>query len=138
MIPQGSAFPFMLHSRNKRVSEAIRQSLSRILQQEASDPRLPAIFTITGVTLSKDLRHATVHFSQLPDGEEDLDRTAEFLDSSTGYLRSLVAKDVNTKFCPELRFRYDASPANYQGINDVLQELRRKGEDLDSPPSAEE
>lgn len=128
----------MLHSRNKRVSEAIRQSLSRILQQEVSDPRLPAIFTITELTLSKDLRHATVYFSQMPDNEEDLDRTSDFLDSSKGYLRTLVAKDVNTKVCPELHFRYDAAPARYQGVNDVLQELRRKGEDLDSPPSPEE
>ncbi|MCC5877478.1 MAG: 30S ribosome-binding factor RbfA [Candidatus Sumerlaeia bacterium] len=124
----------MSGNRHKRVGEEIRKYLSTILQSEVSDPRLPAIFTITDVVVTKDLRHAKVYFSQLPDNEDDLDKTVDFLDASIGFLRSRVAQELNMKFCPQLDFRYDESTSNFQSINKVLHKLREDGADLDSPP----
>lgn len=123
----------MTGNRPKRVGEEIKKHLSTILQHEVSDPRLPAIFTVTDVVVTKDLRHAKVYFSQLPDNEEDLDKTVDFLDASIGFLRSRVAQELNMKFCPQLNFRYDDSTSNFQAINQVLHKLRDDGEDLDSP-----
>jgi ribosome-binding factor A len=123
----------MLHSRPRRVAEKIKEALSAALQYEVSDPRKPAIFTITDVVVTKDLREATIYFSQLPDDEKALDNTEGFLDASMGYLRGVVARELNMKFTPNLHFRYDPSAANYQQINAVLQQLRRRGEKLDEP-----
>lgn len=124
----------MTGNRPRRVAEEIKKSLARIIQQEVSDPRIPVIFTITDVVVTKDLREAKIFFSQIPDNEEDLDKTIEFLDASIGFLRSGVARDINLKFCPQFDFRYDESTSNYQAINQVLHKLRREGADLDSPP----
>ena len=128
----------MLHSRPQRVAAQIKETLSRTIQEDVHDPRKPPIFTITDVVVTKDLRQATVHFSQLPDDEKALNKTEKFLDASMGYLRSVVAKKVNLKFTPNLHFRYDPSAANYQQINSVLQKLRKKGEPIDEPIKEDE
>ena len=118
----------MLHSRDRRIEEAIHQALSHIFQNEMNDPRLPEIFTITQVKITRDLKHAKAFYSQLPDDEEALARTRELLTDSAGYLRSCVAREVNLRFCPTLSFAHDASPGNYQRISSVLEELRNRGE----------
>ncbi len=118
----------MLHSRDRRIEEAILHALSHAFQRELKDPRLPAIFTITQVRISRDLKYAKVYYSQLPEGEEDLRETTAMLKDCAGFLRSRVAREVNLKFCPELTFVHDAAPSNYQRISSVLEELRNKGE----------
>lgn len=119
----------MLHSRDKRIEESIKQALSQTIQFEMNDPRVPPIFTITKVTVSKDLRHAKVFYSQMPDEEEDLDETEEFLESCAGYLRHSVADHVNLKFTPELHFEYDPGHKNYQKISEKLNEIRQRDGD---------
>ncbi len=118
----------MLHSRDRRIEEAILQALSRAFQQELKDPRLPALFTITQVRISRDLKYAKAYYSQLPDAEADLAETAAMLKDCAGFLRSRVARQVNLKFCPELTFVHDAAPQRYQRISSVLEDLRSKGE----------
>ena len=57
----------MSSARPERVQEALRQEISKIVQNEIKDPRLGFI-TITAVDLTRDLRFARVYFSVL--GEE--------------------------------------------------------------------
>ena len=131
----------MLHSRDKRIEESIKQALSRIIQFEVKDPRVPPIFTVTRVEITKDLRHAKVHYSQMPDDEESLEGTEDFLEDSAGYLRSMIAREVNLKFTPELHFHYDPSQKHYHEIDAKLQDLRRRGQmgtDEDDQPEKEE
>ncbi len=116
----------MLHSRDKRVGEAIKQAISRIFQQEISDPRLPQIVTIRHVEVTKDLRHAKVYYSQIPDDEEAMDKMEDLIEESYGFIRSLVADEVNIKFTPDLDFIFDPSEQDYQKINTVLQDIHRK------------
>jgi ribosome-binding factor A len=118
----------MLHSRDKRIEESIKKALSEAFLQELKDPRVPAIFTITRVTVSKDLSHARVYYSQLPDDDAALEQTEELLEDSAGFLRSFVAREVNLKFTPELVFHYDPSQREYQKLNTKLAELRRTGQ----------
>ncbi len=122
----------MLHSRDKRVGEAVRHALSHLFSEEMADPRLPSLVTITQVKMSKDLRHATVFYSQLPDDDEALESMEELLEDSKNYLRSRVAEEINIKFAPDLSFRFDPSEQNYQRVNAALQRIRRKDEKKDS------
>jgi ribosome-binding factor A len=118
----------MLHSRNKRVEEAIREALSTIFQLELKDPRLPAILTVTRVQLAKDSRNATVYFSQMPDDAASVEQTLEALGHSRGFLRSQLAHELNMKHTPEIHFRYDPSEKEYHRINAVIQDLKAKGQ----------
>jgi ribosome-binding factor A len=125
----------MLHSRNARIEEAIKESLSNLFLMEMQDPKLPGLFTITKVELSKDSRNATIYFSQLPDDNDAIDQTFEVIDRSKGYIRSYLAGDLNMRHTPEIHFRYDPSARNYQRIDAKLKQLKAKGELKDDPPS---
>lgn len=118
----------MLHSRDKRIAGLLKESLARIFQQEISDPRMPQIFTVSEVAVSRDLRHAKVFFSQLPDDDESVERTGDLIASSAGFIRSQVARELNLRHCPALHFEYDPSMLNFQRINSILHKVRKDPE----------
>ena len=72
------------------------------------DPRL-GLVTVTGVDLTPDYAHATVHFSVLPDDDERVAETLRGLRAASGFLRSLVGRRVRIHTTPELHFVHDAS-----------------------------
>lgn len=95
--------------RQLRIGEVIRRALSGILQRsEIHDPAFDGVvITIPEVRMSPDLKNATVFVVPLggTGGEEIL----EAFERNRRYLRGVVAKEVNLRFAPELRFRLDQS-----------------------------
>lgn len=130
----------MLHSRNRRIEEQLREAISEIFRGELSDPRLPRIFTVSGVELSKDSAHAKVVFSQLPDDEASIEKTQAAITHSLGYIRRLVAERVKMRHVPELHFHYHDSEAHYQRINAILKKVAQEDQQraAASPKPAEE
>ena len=106
--------------RTERVAEAVRDALAEVVQRELKDPRIPMIFTITGVKVSRDLQEAQVYFSQLPDDEEAVEETLDALDSASGFLRTALAQRVRMKSTPSLKFFWDDSEQRAQRINAIL------------------
>ena len=53
--------------RSVRVAEQIHQELAQMIAREVKDPRIGMV-TLTGVEITVDYAHATVHFTTLPDG----------------------------------------------------------------------
>lgn len=95
--------------RVERVGELIRHAVADILargevRDEAFD-RHP--LTIPAVRMSPDLKLATVLV--MPLGGKGAGETVEALDRHTKELRALVARRVNLKFAPDLRFALDTS-----------------------------
>jgi ribosome-binding factor A len=126
----------MLHSRNARIEEAIKESLSSLFLLEMKDPLLPGMLTITRVELSKDSRNANIYFSQLPDDDKAIEQTFGVIERSKGYIRHHLASDVNLRHTPEIHFRYDASARHYHRIDAVLRDIKAKGGLKDDPPPA--
>lgn len=93
-----------------------------------TDPRLPGILTVTEVRLTKDLRIATVFFTQLPDDEEAVAKTMKALESGKGYLQSEIASRITMRYHPELRFRHDASRQEFDRIDNILRKVRTERE----------
>ncbi|OGA05840.1 MAG: ribosome-binding factor A [Betaproteobacteria bacterium RIFCSPLOWO2_02_FULL_64_12] len=93
--------------RLRRIEDQIQRELSEILRTELKDPRVGMI-TVTGVEISPDLGHARVFFTMLGQSGERT-RSEEGLRRASGFLRSALAKRLNTRSVPELRFQYDAS-----------------------------
>ena len=112
-------------SRQEKVSEAIRQEVSLIIHEELNDPRLGFV-TITKVEMTHDLSFAKVFFSVLG-GDDEYAKTADALESSTGFIRKLVSERINLRFAPELSFREDRSGEYSVHIQKLLDEVR--GED---------
>lgn len=119
----------MSSQRPERVQEAIRQEVSKIIQDEMRDPRL-GFLTITGVVLTRDLRYARIYFSVL--GEDKDKRLAlKGLKNAKGYIKGLLADRVKLKFMPDIEFKIDESFEHTRHVYDVLNKIKKEREDAE-------
>jgi ribosome-binding factor A len=95
--------------RQLKVGELIRHALADIFSRgEITDEVLSRhSLTVPEVRMSPDLKLATAYV--LPLGGGEADEVVAHLDKHKRYLRGLLAKQVNMKFMPELRFKVDTS-----------------------------
>lgn len=113
--------------RPEQVAETLRQVITDALAREVRDPRVGFV-TVTGVLVSSDLSHARVMVS-LPGEEADKDRALEGLHSAAGFLRSRAARALTTRSVPELHFELDRGLEHAARINQLLNTIRREGQD---------
>src|ERR1700681_523783 len=93
--------------RQLRVGEIVRHAVADILAQGGvHDADLEGhIITVPEVRMSPDLKLATVYV--MPLGGKDTDKVIAALERNKKFLRGEVARRVNLKFAPDLRFRAD-------------------------------
>lgn len=93
--------------RQQRVGELVRHALAEVLQRgEVQDPVLASHpVTVPEVRMSPDLKIATAYV--MPLGGKDERPVLEALERNRKALRAEVARRVDLKFAPELRFRRD-------------------------------
>jgi ribosome-binding factor A len=93
--------------RQLRVGEAVRHAIAEILAQgDVHDPVLEGhMITVPEVRMSPDLRLATVYV--MPLGGRDEKAVVDALERNKRFLRGVIARKVNLKFAPEIRFRLD-------------------------------
>lgn len=104
-------------SRGQRIADLIQRELALLIQKELKDPRI-GMLTINEVNLSRDLSFADVYFTLLQDGDK---KTAEeTLDHAAGFLRSQLAKVLNTRTTPRLRFHYDMSVGDGRRLSTAI------------------
>ena len=114
--------------RQLKVGELIRHALAEIFARgEIVDDVLNQFsLTVSEVRMTPDLKLATVFV--LPLGGEGAEDAVKHLDKHKRFLRGKLARRVNLKFMPELRFKTDTSFASSQRIGELLASLAR---DLD-------
>jgi ribosome-binding factor A len=90
-----------------RVAELIRHAMSDLLSRgEILDPVLEKhVVTVPNVRMSPDLKLATIYV--MPLGGQDTKDVIEALDRNKKFLRGEIARRVNLKFSPDVRFRQD-------------------------------
>jgi ribosome-binding factor A len=120
-----------------RVAAAVREEVALFLADRARDPRILGMVTVTGVDVTRDLRHAKVHVSILG-APEDREATLEGLESLGGHLRSHLGKTLRLRVAPEVTFKLDESIARAARIHQLLHgiELERRQDDH-APSDAE-
>src|SRR5580693_6508579 len=93
--------------RQLRVGETVRHALAEILAHgNVHDPDLEGhIITVPEVRMSPDLKLATIYV--MPLGGRDTDIVIAALERNKKFLRGEVARRVNLKFAPDVRFRVD-------------------------------
>ncbi len=73
---------------------------------EVHDPVLEGrMITVPEVRMSADLRLATIYI--MPLGGRDGEEVLEALERNKRYMRGEIARRVNLKFAPDIRFRID-------------------------------
>jgi ribosome-binding factor A len=117
--------------RADRVAEAIREEIARFLSEDAKDPRLVGLVTVTAVDVTRDLRQARTFVSILGSDSERA-ATLDALESMRGHLRSRLAKALRLRVAPEITFKLDESVARAARIESLLAQVRadekKKGE----------
>ena len=93
--------------RQLRVGEQVRHAIAEILAQgSVHDADLEGhIITVPEVRMSPDLKLATIYV--MPLGGHDTEVVIAALERNKKFLRGEVARRVNLKFAPDLRFRVD-------------------------------
>ena len=93
--------------RQLRVGEQVRHAIAEILAQgSVHDEDLAGhIITVPEVRMSPDLKLATIYV--MPLGGRDTELVIAALDRNKKFLRGEVARRVNLKFAPDIRFRVD-------------------------------
>ena len=108
--------------RTERLCNLIRQEISALLQREVSDPRLGGLISVTRVSLSMDLKHATVFVSILGDQARKREMLAGFA-AASGFLRCHVAERLKLRRVPALDFRLDDSIEEGARILEVINRI---------------
>lgn len=95
--------------RQLRVAEVIRHRLAEVLARgDVHDPDLSRmVITVSEVTTSPDLKHATAYV--MPLGGQHADEALKALRRCKSELRHQVAHGLGLKFAPDLRFELDAT-----------------------------
>ena len=113
--------------RTQRVGDLILHEMADILQRQVKDPRV-ALVTITGVDVSPDLRVAKVFYSCL-DPEAPAEKILRGLESARGFIRGELARRLELKVVPDLRFQHDDSLDRGFRVQDLLESIRHDHEE---------
>ena len=106
--------------RQLRAGELIRHGLSDILfRGETSDPELESLgISVLEVQMSPDLAVSTAFVRTLVAGADQ--RALDALNRNKKYIRGLLAKKVDMKFMPEVRYKIDTALDYATKIDELL------------------
>ena len=94
--------------KNTRINGEVRRELSNIILNEIKDPRICPMTSVVEVEVAPDLKTAKAYISVLGDKQAQADTLAG-LKSAEGYIRRALAKSINLRNTPEIRFVMDQS-----------------------------
>ena len=107
----------MAKHRKDRINEEMFKETAKIMQN-VKDPRISENFvSVTAVDVTPDLKYAKVYYSALRGDPKDIKKG---LNSSAGYIRGQLAKNLNLRITPELTFVEDTSIAYGAKIEKII------------------
>ncbi len=110
-----------------KAAEAIREVVSMAILTELRDPRIQDV-TVTYVEVSPDMRLAKVHVSVMGD-EAKQNLSLKGLQNAAGFLQQKVAKRIDTRYTPRIRFALDQGVKHSIEVTRILGELLPEDEE---------
>jgi len=107
-----------------RLEARIQERAAYCLQFEVNDPRASFI-TVTRVELSSDLTSGKIHYSVLG-SEGDKSKAEHMLKSAAGYIQRQVARVLDVRRVPHLRWVYDGSMEHASNMDKLIREARER------------
>ncbi len=94
--------------KNTRVNAEVQRELSNILRGGIKDPRVAPMTSVVAVEVAPDLKTCKAYISVLGD-EKAQAETIKGLQNAEGYIRHELARNINMRNTPEIRFVLDQS-----------------------------
>ena len=125
--------------KNTRINGEVRRELSAIIQNEIKDPRIHPMTSVVEVEVAPDLNSAKAYISVLGDEQAQKDTLAG-LQSAEGYIRRALARTVNLRNTPEIRFIMDQSIEYGVHMSKLIDDVNKSSleEEGDEDDQAEE
>ncbi|MGH1470875.1 MAG: 30S ribosome-binding factor RbfA [Cellvibrionaceae bacterium] len=120
-------------SRSVRVADQIQKSLAQLIQTEISDPRI-GLVNINEVNVSPDYANAKVFVTFIQsDDANQAEESIALLNKASGFLRSKLAKTLNSRTTPRLRFEFDKTSVSGQKLTRLIDQavLKDQSNNLD-------
>ncbi len=108
-------------ARHLRVGSELKRVLNELLQDEVKDPRLRDV-RVSEVDLSGDLGMARIYYSTLDPAADTRAIDAALL-KAAAFMRNRIAREIQLRRVPELRFSHDLRAQQGQRISDLLDEV---------------
>lgn len=110
--------------KNTRINAEVQRELSIILQNGIKDPRVAPMTSVVAVEVAPDLKTCKAYISVLGDEKARQD-TLKGLQSAEGYIRRELARTINMRNTPEIRFIADQSIEYGVNISRKIDEVNR-------------
>ena len=111
--------------KNTRVNTEVLRELSHIIRSEIKDPRIHAMTSVTAVEVAPDLKTCTAFISVLG-SDEAKQSTIRGLKNAEGYIRRELARNLNLRNTPEIRFILDESIEYGVNMSKLIDDVTKK------------
>ena len=104
----------------------VQRELSNIIR-ELKDPRVGIMTSVTAVEVTPDLKYCKAYISVLGDDETKAETLAG-LKSAAGFIRRELARTVNLRNTPEIKFIMDESIEYGMRMSKLIDDVRKNEE----------
>lgn len=110
--------------KNTRVNGEVQRELSNILRGGIKDPRVAPMTSVVAVEVAPDLKTCKAYISVFGD-EKAQEDTVKGLQSAEGYIRRELARRLNMRNTPEVKFVMDQSIAYGVAMSKKIDEVTK-------------
>lgn len=114
--------------KNTRINGEVLKELSNIIRSEIKDPRINPMTSVVSVEVAPDLKTCKAYISVLGDEKSQQDTIAG-LKSAEGYIRRGLARTVNLRNTPEIKFILDQSIEYGINMSKLIDEVTKKDDE---------
>ena len=114
--------------KNTRINGEVLKELSNIIRSEIKDPRINPMTSVVSVEVAPDLKTCKAYIRVLGDEQSQKD-TITGLKSAEGYIRRELARTVNLRNTPEIKFILDQSIEYGINMSKLIDEVTQKDSD---------
>ncbi|MHC4387894.1 MAG: 30S ribosome-binding factor RbfA [Planctomycetota bacterium] len=122
----------MATRRQEKVARVVKEAVSDAIAHHLSDPRIEGFVSVTRVDVAADLRSAEVYVSIFGKDEAAQNKTFAAIEHARSRIQSLLAKRMQSKFCPVLRIHRDEKLKKTLDTMKIIEEAASEFEDKDS------
>ena len=111
--------------KNTRINGEVQKELSTIIRNEIKDPRIHPMTSVMAVEVAPDLETCKAYISVLGE-KEAKEATIKGLKSAEGYIRRQLARNLNLRNTPEIRFILDESIEYGVNMSKLIDDVTKK------------
>ena len=117
--------------KNTRINGEVQRELAEIIRGEIKDPRISPLTSVVAVQVAPDLKTCKAYISVFGDEKAQAD-TVKGLQSAEGFIRRELARKLNMRNTPEIKFVMDQSiaygVAMSKKIDDITKDIKNEEE----------